>query len=201
MDDDAGRSAPSPSYGFLSSLPFLYLVLLPSPRRRWLEPKALPNSRYLFHDGDLALLRHRLKITTACLPKLEATQHVSRSSDIPEWVAQPRVPYCELMDEAERTARIEAAEERERDAPIQTWWLSFAEPDGFLGVAIVRARGIIDAIHVCRERGCGTEGRGSVQFEPVPEGEIDERWYYRLLSADEVADLNAELAAQSRNSG
>jgi hypothetical protein len=102
------------------------------------------------------------------------------------------------VDEEEWDARIAAAEERERDAPMQTWWLSFAESTGFLGVAIVRARGLIDAIHVCRERGCGTEVRGSVQAEPVPEGEIDEKWYYRLLTAEEVAQLNAELAAKSR---
>jgi hypothetical protein len=105
------------------------------------------------------------------------------------------------MTSDDRRARIEAVEEREREAPIRTWWLSFAEPSGFLGVAIVRARGVIDAVKVCRERGCGTEGRGSVQAEPVPEGEIEEEWYYRLLSKEEVAQLNAELASKSGAGG
>ena len=103
-----------------------------------------------------------------------------------------------LASEAEENAR--AAEERERNAPIQTWWMSFADETGFLGVAIVRARGIIDAVGVCRDHDCGTGGRGEVRAEPVPEGEIDERWYYRLLSSNEVADLNAELAAKSKKS-
>ncbi len=109
------------------------------------------------------------------------------------------------MDEAdaadrtdEQKAHLAAAEPREAYAPVQTWWLSFADETGFLGVAIVRARGVFDAIGVCRERRCGTEGRGEVRADPVPEGEIDESWYFRLLTAYEVDQLNAELAAKNR---
>ena len=112
----------------------------------------------------------------------------------------PQEPDVRELTEDERQRyremRLREAEERERSAPIQTWWVSFADEDGFLGVAIVRARGIIDAIRVCRERKCGTEGRGSVRAEPVDE-EIDERWFYRLLTEEEVERLRAELDGET----
>src|ERR1700682_2855941 len=45
-----------------------------------------------------------------------------------------------------RLLKLEAGEQNE---PVRTWWLSFVDEGEFLGVAIVRARGIGDAIRVC----------------------------------------------------
>jgi hypothetical protein len=100
----------------------------------------------------------------------------------------------EVTDE-ESAEMAAASRARERDEPVRTWWLSFADGDEFLGVSIVRARGVVDAIDVCRELGCGTGGRGEVRGTRMVEGKIAEKWYGRLLSEDEAKLLDAELMA------
>jgi hypothetical protein len=100
----------------------------------------------------------------------------------------------ELTDE-ERAKRGEAARAFEQNEPIRTWWLSFADDGEFLGVAVVRARGVLDAIDICNEHGCGTGGRGEVHGVKMVEGKIAEKWFGRLLTESEVSELNAELRA------
>jgi hypothetical protein len=76
-----------------------------------------------------------------------------------------------------------------------TYWLSFADDDGFLGVAIVDGddgASIMTMVDKTIELGCNP-GRGSVQMCTIPPSDVIHAHYKnRLLTRDEVERLNSD---------
>ena len=76
----------------------------------------------------------------------------------------------------------------------QWWWLSFADDDGFLGVAVVTGFGLADAVSTAHR--LGINPGGSVQIiELAPEYVPPESYRNRLLTKEEATSD----AAQGRN--
>jgi hypothetical protein len=99
----------------------------------------------------------------------------------------------------ERARQLAADEVRSGEYGL--WWLSFADPDGqrgevvggvrgFLGVAIVRAHGLITATQEAKRQGCNPGGQVQAQG-PYPIGTWPSEWCNRLLSADVVERMPA----------
>lgn len=74
-----------------------------------------------------------------------------------------------MMDEAEREAnhRRNLAAAMADPSPMQWWWLSFANPMGFLGAAMVEAPNMIMAIYEAHLRKINPGGE--VQGTPLPD--------------------------------
>lgn len=78
-------------------------------------------------------------------------------------------------------------------APL--WWLSFANADGFLGVAIVRAPDFILAPFAARVKGCNPGGQ--VCGVEVPSDlVVPDRFADRLLNREEAEELDREFERQ-----
>ncbi len=84
--------------------------------------------------------------------------------------------------------------------PERWWWLSFADEDGFRGVCIVRARGLVPAI--ARTHLLGINPGGEVQGAELPEANETAIGYFiealtpftdRLLTRADLALLDAQL--------
>ncbi len=75
---------------------------------------------------------------------------------------------------------------------MQTYWVSFATADKFLGVAIVDAGNDADAIAIINktiELGCNP-GDGSIRIQEIPpDSRIPSAYKNRLLTADEATFL------------
>lgn len=72
------------------------------------------------------------------------------------------------------------------DDPL--WWLSFTDPDQFLGVVIVQAPTLAAAI--TRSHKLGVNPGGQIAGTgAIPPGFIAETWRDRLLSRDEAGSI------------
>lgn len=114
-----------------------------------------------------------------------------------------RTPEEIARTRAENLA-LSAAEEAAWVGPKPVWWLSFVDPDmvvppeerrpmgpSFLGVAIVEAVGPIGATGAAWA--CGANPGGEVMTTgPFPAGCIDRKWMNRLLSREDLAELEKE---------
>lgn len=73
---------------------------------------------------------------------------------------------------------------------MRWWWVSFIDekaPPGerLLGVAIVEAPGLVEAMQACWDHGCNPGG--DIFGCPLKEGvQIDPKWTYTLLSPADV---------------
>lgn len=108
-----------------------------------------------------------------------------------------------------RLAELDAAEAELRDRGIRdllaedlreepTWcWLSFVDTDTdtFLGVAMVPAGGIMEAVMIARAHGCNPGGE--VQGTPVL-GVPPEDLQYRLLDREEALAVQAQYGGDFR---
>ncbi len=94
------------------------------------------------------------------------------------------------MNDAEFAARTREVLAEEAVSPEQWWWLSFADASGFLGVAIVRAHGILSA--ATKARHLGINPGGDVRGYAIPEVEriAKNGIVNRLLSKDEALALS-----------
>ena len=73
---------------------------------------------------------------------------------------------------------------------MATWWLSFADtgkPDRFLGVVIVSANDLSEAVKRTWE--LGVNPGGEITSAEMPTGMFHEEWYDRLLSEEEADAL------------
>jgi hypothetical protein len=77
----------------------------------------------------------------------------------------PPAPFVRLdfvkfdqTDPAAMSAQIAAARALEATEQVAWWWLSFADEDGFRGVAIVQARGVIGAVEEALRRNINPGG-------------------------------------------
>jgi hypothetical protein len=71
------------------------------------------------------------------------------------------------------------------DARTALWWLSFSNADGPLGVAVVQAPGVLEAVVRSHELGINPGGEVAF-FGPLPDSAIGPEWRDRLLSEDEA---------------
>jgi hypothetical protein len=87
----------------------------------------------------------------------------------------------------------------------RTFWLSFANEDGFGGVVIIDLDGtkislddkwMMPAIRKSIDLGINPGPKYAVQGHELPPDEIPERFKHRLLDCDEVNHLNAGAALQ-----
>jgi hypothetical protein len=79
------------------------------------------------------------------------------------------------------------------------WWLSFADPDKpegeqFLGGLFLRGHTLPAVITESHLRGLNPGGEVQV-VELPPELEVPEKWAERLLSREEVAEMDQEMGA------
>ncbi len=82
-------------------------------------------------------------------------------------------------------ARLAAAEAEEAKHPLCWWYLSFAEPERFLGGCFVQARGLISALR--RATALGINPGGEVAALQIHvDGIIPRGVKNRLLTADEL---------------
>lgn len=81
-------------------------------------------------------------------------------------------------------ARMDQLEAQESQDPEAWYWCSFADDDGFRGVAIVRASGVLSASQEARRRGINPGGE-VLAFPLDPEHEPGE-FANRLLTKDEA---------------
>jgi hypothetical protein len=95
-----------------------------------------------------------------------------------------------------RTLEILAEEVQQ----AQRWqWLSFADDEGFLGVVIVRARGLLDAVTEVNRRNLNPHGE--VACTEIPDDleaghlRLIEDHSYRLLDQEEATKLDESLTA------
>lgn len=86
-------------------------------------------------------------------------------------------------DFARRTAELL---DQEAQHPAGWWWCSFAHDDGFRGVAIVWARGIISAVREAKRRGLNPGGE-VLAYEIA---EPPERFRNKLLDKAEATEAN-----------
>lgn len=101
------------------------------------------------------------------------------------------------VTDAARDARLVLLLERERAAPAPDgvlWWCSFADADGFRGVAVVAAPGAVHAIRRTHE--LGINPGGEVAVVPVLARGVPESHRDRLLDARGTAELNAYAAGE-----
>lgn len=75
------------------------------------------------------------------------------------------------------------------------WWLSFADADGFRGVAIVRADSFLLAPLAARLRGCNPGGQ-VLGVEIAPDLEVPAPYVDRLLNREECDELQTEFERQ-----
>lgn len=83
--------------------------------------------------------------------------------------------------------RVRLALEAESENPLCWYYLSFVNDSGFLGAAIVQARGIVSASRVAHERGCNPGGEmlalALEESDPIPADKT-----YKLLSQEELSE-------------
>lgn len=89
-------------------------------------------------------------------------------------------------------ARRDALMEAERDSPEEWWYLSFAEPDHFLGGLFIQARGFVSAMQKSHEMGLNPGGEvaswGPLPAEAIAR-KIPENMRNRLLTKAEVEGM------------
>lgn len=71
----------------------------------------------------------------------------------------------------------------ELENPAAWWWMSFSGSGKFLGVVIVYAHGLLDAVRICEDHNLNPGGEvlgAAMPLEKVPAG----KYRYRLLSAE-----------------
>jgi len=91
------------------------------------------------------------------------------------------------LSESQIRARMVHLHDQEMSAPLAWYWLSFADDDGFRGVAIVQARGVTTAIAKTHHLKINPGGQVmciEIQPEHVPAPEYRER----LLSREQLAE-------------
>jgi len=93
-------------------------------------------------------------------------------------------------------SKRDRAMEKEHEQPERWWWLSFAE-HGFLGVAIVRSCGFLHAVQAAWDMGINPGGE--VKGSPLTGRPKDESWLNRLLTAEEVDEVNADATEWVRD--
>jgi len=96
-----------------------------------------------------------------------------------------------MISQAERARRIREAYAREQDDPERWFWMSFAGDEGFLGVIIIRARGIASALELTHELGINPGGSVAFHelFDNVVERNVPEAYRGRLLTSAEIEEL------------
>lgn len=92
-------------------------------------------------------------------------------------------------------ARLAELEAEEAKHPEVLWCLSFADPERpkgtqWLGNCLVRARGMTGAIRESHRLGCNPGGQ---VMAISGDREVGAQWMNRLLSKEEVAELDCEL--------
>lgn len=106
------------------------------------------------------------------------------------------------MTELERRARIADALRAESGEVKRWWWLSFCDPrrpkgSQFLGVAIVRGRGMGTAVAEAHKRGCNPGGE--VQGLSLPPWATPPKTHVnRLLAKAEIDELKPVWKAQKK---
>lgn len=81
------------------------------------------------------------------------------------------------------------------DAPW--WWLSFADDDGFLGVAIVRGLDLGSASMAAHGEKCNPGGE-CLGFSIPQDMDVPERFQGRLLTQAEAKELDAHWKARKQ---
>lgn len=81
---------------------------------------------------------------------------------------------------------------------MKTFYMSFVDhsrPEGerWLGACLVQAESVGDATHKAWEAGCNPGGE--ILFVE-PEREPDIKWFYRLLTKDDLLEMGAEIMAK-----
>ena len=114
-----------------------------------------------------------------------------KSTRLPASGTPKRLPTAEVVKMDRQEARVLAQERLRRG---QWYWLSFANNTGFLGGAIVWARGIETAVLRARELEISSGFRGMVNVfcEPVPrrlmKNHVPPDLRNRLLSKEDITE-------------
>ncbi len=90
--------------------------------------------------------------------------------------------------------------ERESHGPLRWWWLSFADDDkgGFLGAAIVQARGFTSAVQQAHLLHINPGGQVA-GWEIAPESDaLTERFRNRLLTREEAESIGQGAKTSQR---
>lgn len=80
----------------------------------------------------------------------------------------------------------------ELENPAAWWWLSFSGNGKFLGVVIVYARGLLEAVRICEDRKLNPGGEvlgAAMPPEKIPAG----KYRYRLLSVELLRECTPGL--------
>jgi len=95
----------------------------------------------------------------------------------------------QTLDDKVLAARVAQVVKQESAGRLQWVYLSFAdEQGGFLGAAIVEARGVVSASRTARLHGCNPGGE--MRCEDYPERTVPPAWArYRLLDRVDVKRL------------
>lgn len=101
------------------------------------------------------------------------------------------------MNKHERERAVADLMESEMQRQLGTWWVSFANGQSFNGVVIVRARGIVSAVHEVRRHGAHPGHPNEVlayHIDALQESFLTEADYNRLLTADEALAIRRRWA-------
>lgn len=96
------------------------------------------------------------------------------------------------MTDQQFQARMNILLANEERNPVGWWWLSFAGDDGFRGLVIVAAPGLIHAVQVSRALGINPGGEVQGVLLPDDAGEPPAELRNRLIGQQEAAKLAEE---------
>ena len=81
---------------------------------------------------------------------------------------------------------------KELENPGGWWWLSFSAEGQFLGVVIVYARGLLEAVRICED--CKLNPGGEVLGAAMPPEKVpEEKYRYKLLSAELLSECTPDV--------
>lgn len=96
------------------------------------------------------------------------------------------------MERHEFDAKTAELVAEETDQPLQWFWLSFADKEGFKGVIVIQAQGIMTALFKCSAMNINPGGQ--VQSISIPTGQyIPNEAKNRLLSLAEIKQYFGEI--------
>lgn len=105
----------------------------------------------------------------------------------------------------ERTIKERIRKEQERtltaiatrtEIPAGAFWLSFAGDDGFHGAVIVHADDFVMAVMECHLRQINPHGEvQGMEIPPDVAARIPDKWKNRILSRQECAEFDKEMAS------
>lgn len=73
---------------------------------------------------------------------------------------------------------------------MKTFYMSFVVDGKFAGACLVHANYLAEAMVIAWDRGCNPGGEiASIEPEFIP----DQKWFYRLLSRSDLAEMETEL--------